>query len=283
MLPQIHVVDKGALRGFVIINPRWAGFSAEDYLTSVEYITPTRKEEVIADSTVTPEIGTVDLRGFEIVRGQFFGANRACTITLTPEVMKFTASCLQKLDNCRLIELLFDPIRKLLVARPTTKGNRNAIEWLYFDGKKYHARKVLGRAYLPVIFDLMQWNTEWPYSIQGECLGNGQDSFLLFDLNDAEGVIRQRKTDEADNAAVPVTGSPKQPVKAMPQEWLSSFGTEYYAPAAIAPAEKTGWNVQSPGKPTPRNDSFTATSEAELKQGITTLIETMTEGSAGNE
>ena len=286
MLPQIHVVDKGALRGFVIINPRWAGFTAEDYLTSVEYITPSFKEEVIADSTVTPEIGTVDLRGFEIVRGQFFGANRACTITLTPEVMRFTASCLQKLDNCRLIELLFDPIRKLLVARPTAKGNRNAIEWLYFDGKKHHARKVLGRAYLPVIFELMQWNTEWPYSIQGECLGNGEDSFLLFDLNDAEGVIRQKKVEaETDMVVPPTDGSSNQPVKAMPQEWLSSFGSEYYAPAAIAPAEESpsGWNVQASGKPMPRNDSFVATSEADLKKGINSLIETMTEGSAGNE
>ena len=36
MLPQIHVVDEGALRGFVIINPRWAGFTAEEYLASVK-------------------------------------------------------------------------------------------------------------------------------------------------------------------------------------------------------------------------------------------------------
>lgn len=283
MLPQIHVIDSGALRGFVIINPRWAGFTAEDYLTSVEYIAPKHKEDTSAGSIVTPEIGSIDLRGFEIVRGQFFEINRSCAVTLTPERVRFTASCLQKLNDSRLVEFLFDPIRKLFVVRPTNKGNRNAIDWLYFDGKKCHPRKVMGRAYLPVIFEMMGWNTEWPYYIQGECMGNGKDSFLLFDLKEAEGVIQQRNMikviDKAD------TPDPQMPVKAVPQEWLSSFGVDYYASAPIQPDSSTPgkWNAQVTGKPIPRNDPFNATSETDLRRGIESLIATMTDGGETND
>ena len=285
MLPQIHVIDKGALRGFVIINPRWAGFSADDYLTSVESIVPTIKTEATAERIVTPEIGSIDLRGFEIVRGQFFESNASCSVCLTTERFRFNTLCLEKLNDTRLVEFLFDPIRKLLVVRPTIKSNRNAVEWLYFDGQKCHPRKALGRAYLPVIFEIMGWNEAWPYYIRGECMGNGKDAFLLFDLNDAEGVIKPPKVnsdEEPPAEEAPAPAEPPQPMKAMPQEWLSSFGSDYYTPSAITPQGRK-WNVQAEGKPVPRNDPFEATSEADLAAGITELIETMKEGSVGLE
>ena len=284
MLPQIHVIDKGALRGFVIINPRWAGFTADDYLTSVESIVPTFKAEAVADRTITPEIGSIDLRGFEIVRGQFFGANASCQVCLTTERFRFNSLCLQKLNDTRLVEFLFDPIRKLLVVRPSNKGNRNAIEWLYFDGQKCHPRKALGRAFLPVIFEIMGWNEAWPYYIRGECMGNGKDAILVFDLKDAEGIVRQKKHAEDEFMLEEIPQPPEIPphTKAMPQEWLSSFGSDYYTPSAIAPQGRK-WNVQAEGKPVPRNDPFQATSEAELAEGISTLIETMKEGSAVDE
>ena len=142
----------------------------------------------------------------------------------------------------------------------------------------------MGRAYLPVIFELMDWNVDWPYYIQGECLGNGKDSFLLFDLKDAEGVIQQRnmvKVIETEKSNPNAATDTAIPMKAMPQEWLTSFGTDYYSPSTIQPQGK--WNAQATGKPTPRNDPFNATSEAELREGINTIIATITEGSAGND
>ena len=31
ILPQLSVIHEGALKGFVIINPKWAAFTADDY------------------------------------------------------------------------------------------------------------------------------------------------------------------------------------------------------------------------------------------------------------
>ena len=102
-------------------------------------------------------------------------------------------------------------------------------------------------------------------------------------MKDAEGVIQQRNTAKARNTGV--TADATTPVKAVPQEWLSSFGTDYYSPATIqadsmSPDE---WNAQVTGKPIPRNDPFNATSEADLKQNIDSIIATITEGSAGHD
>lgn len=51
-----------------------------------------------AERTVTAEIGSIDLRGFEIVRGQFFGTNASCQVCLTTERFRFNTPCLQKLN-----------------------------------------------------------------------------------------------------------------------------------------------------------------------------------------
>lgn len=284
MLPHLHVIDNGALKGFVIINPRWAGFTSEDYLTAVEEILPAHQESG-SEATVTPEIGSLDLRGFEVVRGQFFESYNSSAITFSTESIKFTTCTLPKLNNCRQVEFLFDPIRKLFVVRPTTKSNRNAVTWLRYDGKRYHPKKIMGHAYLPVIYEMMGWNSEWPYYVHGECRDNGTDSFLVFDMKEAEAVIKVRNTVKAVDPEKPEQEAPITPtraVTAIPQNWLSNFGSEYYSrvPLLTEGTSATGeWNAQDAGKPSPRRDLLQASTEQELEEGISSIIATMREGS----
>ena len=40
VLPKLNVITEGALSGFVIINPRWSGFKAEDYVSISESALP---------------------------------------------------------------------------------------------------------------------------------------------------------------------------------------------------------------------------------------------------
>ena len=39
-MPELYVIPDGVLNGFVIINPRWASFKAEDYRKASEEIIP---------------------------------------------------------------------------------------------------------------------------------------------------------------------------------------------------------------------------------------------------
>lgn len=75
-LPDLHVFTSGALRGFVSVNPRWAGFKAADYKRASESVyTPA----IVLPTKQTYEVnsGDFDLRGFEVARAQFFSsANR---------------------------------------------------------------------------------------------------------------------------------------------------------------------------------------------------------------
>ena len=119
-------------------------------------------------------------------------------------------------------------------------------------------------------------------------MGNGTDAFLLFDLKDAEGVIQQRNLVKVIDDSTQKTNTPEETsvaLKAIPQEWLSSFGSDYYSSPPLLPSgnKNPNWNAQAAGKPTPRNDPFNASSQAELEIGIESLIATMTERSASND
>ena len=40
ILPELRVIDSGLLRGYVTINPRWAGFKAPDYFQAAASLKP---------------------------------------------------------------------------------------------------------------------------------------------------------------------------------------------------------------------------------------------------
>ena len=44
ILPELRVIDSGLLRGYVTVNPRWAGFKAPDYFQAAASLSPTNGE-----------------------------------------------------------------------------------------------------------------------------------------------------------------------------------------------------------------------------------------------
>lgn len=78
ILPELMVIDSGILKGFVVLNPRWGAFSAEDYLRASMSVYPQSEETERPSSSgdkevqVEAEAGSFDLRGFEIARSELF-------------------------------------------------------------------------------------------------------------------------------------------------------------------------------------------------------------------
>mgnify|MGYP000113939268 CR=1 FL=1 len=74
ILPELRVIDSGLLRGFVTINPRWAGFKPADYYQASASIHPPDEQQADASlpSSITLVPGDFDMRGFEIARSEFF-------------------------------------------------------------------------------------------------------------------------------------------------------------------------------------------------------------------
>ena len=79
-LPELRVIESGILKGFVAINPRWAGFKEQDYFEAAQSVyAPTEEKPTATEQqqpTIPFEVGDFDLRGFEITRSEFFDSNQ---------------------------------------------------------------------------------------------------------------------------------------------------------------------------------------------------------------
>ena len=113
VLPELRVIDKGLLKGFVIINPRWSGFKEAEYFQASQSVYPKVSDEefqkMMADeSTYQLEVeeGDFDLRGFEITRSEFFNSHRTPAVSFYDRKIKFNATCVHRFDDRNYVELL---------------------------------------------------------------------------------------------------------------------------------------------------------------------------------
>lgn len=87
----------GILKGYVIINPRWAGFTENDYLAASASVyndsEPNAYNEAM-DDYITVSPGEFDMSGFQVTRGEFLNAHNSPTILISYNKIKFSMECL---------------------------------------------------------------------------------------------------------------------------------------------------------------------------------------------
>lgn len=118
ILPELHVIEDGALKGFVSVNPRWAGFTADDYKSASNSVCD---ETVKQPSEYEAYSGDFDLRGYEIARAQFFNTARKLCVTFKDNQIQFSTECLRKFGKVFSVEMLVHPGEHLFAVRPYSK------------------------------------------------------------------------------------------------------------------------------------------------------------------
>lgn len=264
ILPELQVISTGALKGFVSIHPRWAGFTADDYIhasrsvSDMDAATYTLSDDV----EIAAQSGDFDLRGYEIARSQFFDIVRKACVTFSINELKFGIECIRKMDNIPAVELLIYPDEYLLAVRAAAIDNRNAVKWTVFKGTTFQPRIISGTAFLKTIYEIFGWRADCKYRVRGIRKQNLEESVYLFDMRETEVFIpSEQVTPDDDNLSdfpknviyadiKPIIATPKS-ICAYPADWVSSFGNDYYRHAQaqeMAAFSETGeWNIQSEG------------------------------------
>ncbi len=259
ILPELRVIDSGKLKGFVIINPRWAGFQSKEYFVAAQSVM--QEDDRIPDSGTEagtgsqPEAGDFDLRGFEVARSEFFNGHHRPRVTFGNRKICFNAEFVRQLGGNGCAELLVDPIGKRFAVRPTDEKNRNAVRVASPSEAGLHPRDIAASAFAGTLFALFGWDPIRKYQITGTRWQKGEELAYIFDPADAEALIRP--------SAIPGTGAAPyeaalQPlasvgkrIRAIPKEWTTSFGKQFYlyeqdAAALERQSERTGscgWKV----------------------------------------
>lgn len=235
ILPELRVIDSGLLRGFVTINPRWAGFKPADYYQASASIHPPDEQQADASlpSSITLVPGDFDMRGFEIARSEFFDNYHRPYVLFQDKRIKFSATCVRSFGKDNHVELLVNPVEMKFAVRTAAKSSRNAVVFSKLSDGKYQPRDIAGAAYVETLFQLFGWSPDLKYRIAGALFQTETESAYIFDVNDAEAFIKSyllsgsKSTEQAKEPVQPLSVSGKR-VRAVPEEWIGSFGKQYY-------------------------------------------------------
>ena len=111
-------------------------------------------------------------------------------IRITTKGITFNKSCISKLPGAENVELLFNPVERMMVIRPCRPDHPNAIPW----DAKYKSAAPLCK----VFYDSMGWETDYAFRVPCQAMKNPNaavlgDTVLVFDLDNYVGRAMSKK------------------------------------------------------------------------------------------
>lgn len=204
-IPDLTVIKRGLLKGFVSVCRNYPGFNYENYLFASNFVfnvdsNGSRKDD--DDYLLTKEqLGAFDFEGYEKVDSQLV-LNRSYPILwIKRDCMYFNSSCFNKMNRVRYVEFLYEPYDHLLAIRTCDEKTPNAIKWVC-DKNEDHirvSRRSCG-GFAKILFDTYGWNYECKYKIVGTKREKHGETIIIFSLEDAEPmtyeIVKQENGDE---------------------------------------------------------------------------------------
>ncbi len=278
IMPELRVIDSGMLKGFVVINPRWAGFKEQHYFEACRSVyDPSEMKSDVEEIQIEVQAGDFDLRGFEIARSEFFEPTRKPNVCFSHKKIKFSTACVRKFGKDNYIELLINPISRKFAIRPTTPDNRNAVVFSKVDFSKYYPKDVPTAAFSETVFSLFGWNTDYKYRILGSLYEQDGEIAYIFDAKESEAYFKsymlptQGVTEEGKPIVKPLMPSGKR-ICAVPEAWTTTFGKPFYIHertlAELERQSEEDWMLHLEGQLVASDEPCNVTSFAEIKAFI---------------
>ena len=232
ILPKLRVIKEGIFKGFVTINPRWAGFKEQDYFmaarSAYESEEEMRKALYPKEFQIQVDAGDFDLRGFEVARSELFDTLYYPSVTFTDNTVKLNTECVRKFGEHNFIEMLVNPIDRRFAIRAANKDNRAGVFCSKPRKGVYYPREIPAAAYTKTLFGLFGWNTDYKYRVIGSLYEKEGETTYIFDTRNSEAFFRSGMLpNNEDSGVTPLTTSGKR-VRAIPEQWIKSFGTQFY-------------------------------------------------------
>lgn len=179
----------------------------------------TPPQSAVEEETSQEPTEEVDLKGFQVVRREFFAHTREPAIIFNDGKISVNTACVRKMPDVEYIQILINRETRQLAINPCNEDALFCFQWgMTKEGKRF-PKPVTGRLFFLKLCDLMGWNAEYRYKVLGRlCRANGRDLFV-FDLASCETYERSPKDKEGKRktSRVPI----------FPVEWKDQFGIPF--------------------------------------------------------
>ena len=162
-------------------------------------------------------VESVNYDGFEVVRREFFSHTFEVSVSFRIDSIMFNTATLKKMPNVRYVQFIVNPEKKKVVIKSCDVDDKDAIRWCQYNEKldKRTPKKILCRMFAAKVFDMMDWNIENRYKIQGNILRSKDEVLIVFDLNDTEVYTPKKRAEDGRS----IKSKPYYP-----EGWRESFG-----------------------------------------------------------
>lgn len=276
-LPVLSVVDNGILRGYVPLDKDWTGFSTDEYQKASESV----MSELEDTRQIEYKVG-LDMRGYEVVRSQYFSTTQNPAMTIADGKLCFNTACLKKFENVEYVELLLNSVNRCIAVRPCDGNNPNAIHWGKLREGRWCALSKSCRGLAKTLFDIMDWVQDLKYRFRGDFIENDDQKVMLFQLDEpemvkTENIVLPPKEAETDDRAEIAGRTVKQIINILPPEWEDTFGRPITSIGEINLLEQrhyaADWDVLRPAKELAEYSTLTSEDLEELLHEAEKIIE----------
>ena len=136
-------------------------------------------------------------RTFQVVSGDMFSRVLDPVVRIGRGSIAFNSACTAKM-HCDYVEILFNPVERMIIVRPCAENHPNAFPWT--------SRPVGASAPVKIFYDSMGWAEDYTFRIPcqtirqpdgpGVVLGFDLDNYIGRAINKKEEVIMARKQEE---------------------------------------------------------------------------------------
>jgi site-specific DNA recombinase len=213
--PVLTVIGEGVLRGFVPVNLRHVWNDPDAYVKASlrAYGEEFAGNNGGQDGSEEPDDPNIPpTAGYQVVRAGFF-PDRCPAVTLSRGTARFSGACYRRLRETECVELLLNPVERLLAIRPCCADAPNAIRWMHAREGRNETRGIGAAVFAGMLMDLMGWNKDYRYCIRGYARENEGALAMFFDLYEPEARIR-----------LAGEGGGVKELKGYPAEWAGRFG-----------------------------------------------------------
>ncbi len=255
-------------------------------LTMEEAAVKAQLEGMAPDVNDVSQMPTVSY-GFQVVNGSLFSQANEAVITIRSSTVRFSPACISRLKIVATdksgavrivpewVEILLNPVERVLAVRPSTHDNPNAVRWVTQDGR---CTSISAKAFCSILYEILGWDSGYAYRVPVSVRSRNGQTILFFDLDNYVGREIGKKdvsvqpmdsapearheTDEtegiffgADDEEIHVEESPEQQaqwLKVMEEYEKRSFGTPFFEHNSgfriSSMDQNDDWDVMAPAR-----------------------------------
>jgi len=186
-----------------------------DTTQQMEWLSGLSRDEKIEAKRLALQ-ANFSFEGYQVVRREFISHQFDPAMTIRGSSITFNNSCISKLEDATYIHFLINPTEMRLLIRSVNEGARDAIRWCVIKGDKRKSRQISCRLFTAKLYEMMGWEAQYRYKMQGMKINYEGEDMYLFDLKAVECFLPQHRD--------PKTGKIPRAQAVLPEDWENSYG-----------------------------------------------------------